>query len=428
LLEAEASRSSPTAAVPVPPPVRPRLLLLCAIALLPLGLWSLSPLVSSAAAPRTLNQVQGQIATKERQIQSRKGSERVLTGDISGYTSRIARLQGRISTLQRQQTSVQGDLDAKRAQLGKVQDDLRDERARLTRLKARLVVSRGALADRLVELYKSDRPALITIVLSSKDFADLLEQGEFLRRISDADKRIVSSVKTAKQDATQTTRRLAALEVRQRQVAAAVLQRRNQIAGVKGELISVRSGYASSRAGKRRLLDRVRSQRHDLEGDVDTLKATQAKIQARLAAVAAASSTGTLPAGPIHQGSGGLIWPVTGPITSPFCESRAWEACHPGIDIGVASGTPIRAAAAGRVVLMQSEAQSGGYGNFTCVQHTSSMSTCYAHQSQFATSMGAEVSPGQVIGYSGCTGRCFGPHLHFEVRINGAVTNPLNHL
>jgi peptidoglycan DL-endopeptidase CwlO len=94
----------------------------------------------------------------------------------------------------------------------------------------------------------------------------------------------------------------------------------------------------------------------------------------------------------------------------------------------VPAGTPIRAAAAGKVVLMQSAGASGGYGNFTCVAHSGSMSTCYAHQSRFATSLGASVSQGQVIGYVGCTGLCFGDHLHFEVRINGAVTNPLNYL
>ena len=62
------------------------------------------------------------------------------------------------------------------------------------------------------------------------------------------------------------------------------------------------------------------------------------------------------------------------------------------------------------------------------IQHTATMSTCYAHQSRFATSMGANVSQGQVIGYTGCTGRCFGHHLHFEVRINGSVVNPMNYL
>ena len=133
-------------------------------------------------------------------------------------------------------------------------------------------------------------------------------------------------------------------------------------------------------------------------------------------------------AGPVKQGSGGLIWPVNGPITSPFCESRAWEACHPGIDIGVPAGTPIRAAAAGKVVLLQPAAASGGYGNFTCIQHTASLSTCYAHQSRFNTFGGATVSQGQVIGFVGCTGRCFGPHLHFETRVNGHVVNPMNYL
>ena len=123
-----------------------------------------------------------------------------------------------------------------------------------------------------------------------------------------------------------------------------------------------------------------------------------------------------------------VMGPLTGQITSPFCESRSWESCHPGIDIGVPAGTPIRAAASGKVVLMQGTGASGGYGNFTCIQHTASLSTCYAHQSRFATSVGASVKQGQVIGYVGCTGRCFGDHLHFETRINGSVVSPMNYL
>ena len=88
----------------------------------------------------------------------------------------------------------------------------------------------------------------------------------------------------------------------------------------------------------------------------------------------------------------------------------------------------IRAAAAGRVVLLQSEGASGGYGNFTCVQHDAATSSCYAHQSRFGTSQGASVSAGQVIGYVGSTGFSTGPHLHFEVRVNGSVSSPLAYL
>jgi murein DD-endopeptidase MepM/ murein hydrolase activator NlpD len=128
---------------------------------------------------------------------------------------------------------------------------------------------------------------------------------------------------------------------------------------------------------------------------------------------------------PIRQGSGAFVWPVTGPITSPFCERRSWEACHPGIDIGVGTGTPIRAAQTGQVVLAGPQ---GGYGNFTCVAHSRALSTCYAHQSQILVAVGQVVRQGEVIGRVGCTGLCFGSHLHFEVRVNGHVVNPLDYL
>jgi murein DD-endopeptidase MepM/ murein hydrolase activator NlpD len=101
---------------------------------------------------------------------------------------------------------------------------------------------------------------------------------------------------------------------------------------------------------------------------------------------------------------------------------------HAGLDIAAPAGAPIHAAEAGKVVLIQGIGQSGGYGNFTCVQHTKTMSTCYAHQSRVGTSVGASVSQGQVIGAVGNTGHSFGAHLHFEVRINGSPVNPMGYL
>ena len=127
---------------------------------------------------------------------------------------------------------------------------------------------------------------------------------------------------------------------------------------------------------------------------------------------------------PIQPGSGsGLIWPVDGPVVSGFGPRNingSYE-FHPGIDIAVPSGTPIRAAADGTVIFTEAEASSGGYGNYTCIDHGGGLSTCYAHQETFAVSAGQHVSQGQVIGYSDCTGYCFGPHVHFEVRINGEL-------
>jgi murein DD-endopeptidase MepM/ murein hydrolase activator NlpD len=391
---------------------------------LPLVAWGASPLIADAGNPSAtaaslsnkIQQVQGKIGHK-------KGTERVLSSEIAAYSARIDRLQVKITRLRTRESRVQDALDRNRQELLQIQADLRAERARLLRLKKRLAQARAALATRLVEIYESDRPDLVSVVLSAKGFADLIERGDFLHRISEQDRAIVNIVKTAKADAIATAHRLDKLEQRQQALTARILQRRQEITAVKQDLIDTRVGYDGTRADKQHALGHVRAEREQLEGNLSDLKAQQAKISRTLQ-----QSQGQLPAGPIKRGGGTLIWPVNGPITSPFCERRAWEACHPGIDIGVPSGTPIRAAAAGRVALLQSEAASGGYGNFTCIQHTGAMATCYAHQSAFRVSLGQQVSQGQVIGLSGCTGRCFGPHLHFEVRINGAVTNPLNYL
>ena len=132
------------------------------------------------------------------------------------------------------------------------------------------------------------------------------------------------------------------------------------------------------------------------------------------------------PANRPTSGAGELTWPVRGPITSPFCERRAWEACHPGIDIAVPTGTPILAAATGRVT---TRGPVSGYGLYTCLQHRPPLQTCYAHQSRLGpTPSGGIVPRGALVGYVGCTGRCFGAHLHFEVRVNDQPVDPLPYL
>jgi murein DD-endopeptidase MepM/ murein hydrolase activator NlpD len=400
--------------------MRTRFSLLLTVIVLPVALWVVLPVGSFA--DQSPGQIQSQISKKQSLIGGHKAHERVLTTDISRYTSKINALQGGIDKLTARQQKLQASLDAKNAKLDDVQSKLRAERARLARLKARLLVVQRTLAQRLVAQYEDGGPNLINVVLSAGSFDDLLERATFLHRVSQQDAHIMDVVRTAKADATTSEASLSTLEQQASKVAAQATAARNQVAGVRTTLVSRQSSIKSVRSQKSALLASSRDRRQKLEDDVASLVKAQAKIQAKLAGV----SVGDLQ--PIKHGSGSLIWPVNGPITSPFCEARAWESCHPGIDIGVPSGTPIRAAAAGKVVLMQDEASSGGYGNFTCVQHTSVLSTCYAHQSRFATTMGASVAQGQVIGYSGCTGRCFGPHVHFETRINGRVVNPMNYL
>jgi peptidoglycan DL-endopeptidase CwlO len=401
--------------------MRSRLRLLALVVAVPALLWALLPVGSLADS--SPGQIQKEINRKQSLIGGHKAHERVLTTDITAYSNRIHSLQTTIDRLSAREQTLQVSLNAKRARLAEIQTNLRAERARLARLRARLLQAQHVLALRLVQIYKAGNPDLIAVVLNSHGFQDLLERTEFIKRISEQDAHIISIVKSAKADATTTAAKLGTLQVQAAHVTAQVQAARDQVSTTRDGLVSQRQSIQTVRARKTALLRSSRDRRQKLQDDVTHLVAAQAKIQAKLAGAGAG-----LPAGPIKQGSGGLIWPVNGPITSPFCERRAWEACHPGIDIGVPEGTPIRAAAAGRVALMEPVSASGGYGNYTCIQHTATFSTCYAHQSRFATSVGAQVAQGQIIGYTGCTGLCFGPHLHFETRVNGSVVNPMNYL
>jgi murein DD-endopeptidase MepM/ murein hydrolase activator NlpD len=356
------------------------------------------------------------IDKKREQLAEVRQKEGVLSTTIQRFSTRIDSLQGEISATRRQLDRAQHSLDRQRDKLLEVRDRLEEARDRLERLRRELATARRVLAERLVEIYKSDSPDALTVVLEADGFGDLLERAEFLDRISEQDRNITDRVRDLRDLARDQAIELADLEEREQLAAERILAERDQIAAAQNQLVSSRNQLAAVRADKRGALAQVRDSRVSLEGDLRALEAEQARVQAALANQAPA-------AGPVQQGSGALIWPVNGAVVSPF--GMRWGRLHAGVDIAVPSGTPIRAADAGRVVLM---GWVGGYGNYTCVQHTGSLSTCYAHQSSFATSNGASVGQGQVIGYVGCTGHCFGDHLHFETRVNGSPVDPMGYL
>src|SRR3954451_15951714 len=390
-----------------------RLGLLVMVALLPLVLWGGVAVLSDGAS------LSSRIEQKRRQIDQKRGRERVLSTTVARYSHRIGALQGDITVLERRQIRIQGDLDAKLAELARIQNDLRQERIRLARLRARLAEARVALSNRLVELYKADKPDVVTVVLESHGFADLLERTEFMQRISDQDRRIIETVRSARADATRTAKRLAGLEQRQTKIAAAIQARRDAVSQVRAQLVDRRDQFASVRADKAQALASTRESRQHLEGALAALEAANRRVQARIAA----APNGMAAAGPFRPGSGGLIWPVNGPIVSPF--GMRWGRLHAGVDIAVPSGTPVHAAKSGKVLIA---GWVSGYGNYTCIGHGGGLSTCYGHQSSIGVSVGQSVSQGQVIGSSGCTGHCFGPHVHFETRINGAPVDPMGYL
>lgn len=376
-------------------------------------LWDASP-PSGSAAPSAA-ELDDKISRTAKQVRERRGKEGVLTRDIARFTSRVSALQRRVTSLSSRQATIEGELSAKRTRLSATQEQLRSERARLVRLQRRLREVRASLESRLVEQYKHGRTDLASVVVSADGFTDLLERGEYLGRLAQDDGKILRLVAGARSDAAGAERRLDTLERLQQQATAEVTARRNEVARVRGYVASTQAGVRAARNERRALLAKVKTDRKDLQEDLAAMQAQQARISGALNAPGAA--------GPIKRGTGQLIYPINGTFTSSF--GPRWGRLHAGIDVAIPIGTAIRAADGGRVAIAGAVS---GYGNYTCVQHSASLSTCYAHQNSIGVRVGQTVTQGQVIGETGNTGRSTGPHLHFEVRLNGAPVNPMNYL
>jgi murein DD-endopeptidase MepM/ murein hydrolase activator NlpD len=350
--------------------------------------------------------LQSRLDQREAELSEQRDRKGVLSSELAKYNDQVDQLAGEVAILRNREAIVVAELRQVQARLNKEKHKLEVYRAQLRR-------SLNVLRNRLVGIYRSGQADFMTVMLESDGFDDLLSRYEYLRRIEEQDSSIVNRVRNLRNGTIVTVDR--------------VTENRNEIESKKAELVRTRTQLeareaelAAARDTKAAALDEVTSQIDHLEADVSDL---QDQIQQQLQQASATPGVTPLQAGPVQGASGGWIWPVNGTLTSPF--GYRWGRMHEGIDISVAEGTPIRAAKPGNIVIA---AYTGGYGNYTCVDHGGGLSSCYAHQSSYAVSPGDGVEQGEVIGYSGNTGSSTGPHLHFEIRVNGSAVDPLGYL
>jgi murein DD-endopeptidase MepM/ murein hydrolase activator NlpD len=355
-------------------------------------------LAGGSASGKSLQQ---RLDATQHKLSHVKAHAGVLTTRISHESGQLETLTTEVARLRNREAEVAAQLAQKQAELDQAQ-------AQLEHLKNRLREAVYILEQRLVAIYESNEPDLITVLLQAHGFDDLVARSQYMQTLQHQDNDIVARVRALRNEMQATVN--------------TVRSARDQIAQHKEELEATRlklrkrtDELASARRRQHATLVQVRKQQNDLEGDLSDISQ---KIAQQLAA-----QTGALPAGPVRAGSGMFIWPVNGPVVSGF--GMRWGRMHEGIDIAVPTGTQIRAAASGTVSIAGVES---GYGNYTCIDHGGGLSTCYAHQERILVSVGQQVSQTQIIGISDCTGHCLGPHVHFEVRVNGQPVDPLGYL
>ena len=364
--------------------------------------------------------VDARISTLHSKIAEAHQRAQELSAEIESVTARIHTLQGRVGDVSARLATLENDLALHREKLAKLTALFGIETKRYLFLRREYSLALARLNARLVQAYRQGGVDTVDVILAARNFSDLIDGLEYVNQIGRADDLIATSVGRAKgaaREARERTRKLRGLVAAETR---AVQARTEQVRAVRDQLVASRGELVAARSTKRVSLENVRASEREAVGEAQALERVSASLGAQIQAAQAASSYSPPASTP---SASGLIWPVNGPVMSPF--GMRWGRMHTGIDIGVPYGTPIDAAAAGRVIYA---GWMDGYGNLVFIDHGRGLSTGYAHQSSIGVSNGQAVTQGQVIGYVGCTGHCFGPHLHFEVRVNGTPVDQLGYL
>ena len=390
-----------------------------------------------AVAPTTLlrgsaDQITDKISTDQQQRKNVGGLIDQLNTQIADLSNQEAQLRLQIQVLDDQIAQQQKRIADQQTHLDQIAADLVAAQQHLAGARARLGHDKDALARQIVAIYKLGDDSAINELLSADNFNQFWQHLISLRRVAGATNDVVTTVQSEARAVQDDIDRINAEQAEQKRVLADMETERARLLAEQQKRQVLKQQLDQTIASDNQQRALAEQSARELDSQIASLKAQEAAIQAEIAAEeAAARARGNIVGG----GSGQFAWPEQGPISQyfgctsypaepydPNCPTRHF---HTGIDIADAWGTPIGAGATGVAYIFYS---SYGYGNHVIIDHGNGYVTVYGHMSRFAVSNGQVVVRGQLIGDEGSTGNSSGPHLHFEIRLNGTPVNPLRYL
>lgn len=366
-----------------------------------------------------LQGVKKRIESLSDQINAVTASRSSLAGEIQATQARMEAVLESLTALRTELFAVETGITRKERALRDVRTDLHAQYQSLAMTRSELGTARDDAIYHAVETYMSAGAGVPAVALSAKVWTDIAVGLVYLDQVT--------------ADGTETVERFETLLVVEQRTSDEIAVREAGLSGDLVELQAAEEHLAILRADMQRASDALeaehRTQRsllaaydaeiEEIEGELTSLEREQASIKKLIAQQVKAA--GASP--------GRLVRPVPGAISSGFGARihpiHGYSLMHNGIDMNADTGQPIAAAASGTVIFA---AVKGGYGNSIMIDHGGGMVTLYAHQSKLAVSEGESVTSGQIIGYAGSSGVSTGPHLHFEVRIDGNPVNPAKYL
>ena len=358
-------------------------------------------------------------------IQQQVNQQNAAKADAETVIGSVSEQLRQIEEQLRQATAELGTIKEQRVA---VENDITLNERQLAEAQKRLEGRESVFYKRVRDIYINGRLSYLDVVIGSKDFSDFANRLEVLKRIIDSDITLINEIKRERADIEAHKQKLEADRAKLVELEKAALAKQAEIEQKKAERNVVLQKAQNDRATAMQAIEELNASSAQVSAMLKERQAARAAAAAA-AAAAAQSSGGQGASDNWVQGTGQLGWPVSGEITSPYGYRvhPIWGTTiyHSGIDIGVDEGTPVHAADGGVVVW---SGWMGGYGYAVVIDHGNGLSTLYGHNSELAVDEGQSVAKGQVISYAGSTGNSTGPHVHFEVRVNGDPVDPMGYL
>lgn len=381
---------------------------------------------TTTTAPEAARQqaIDSELRTLRQQVEEASAEEADVLDKLDEVAASRRSLDRQVADLDVEIATAEAELEAAAERLGSITADLQRAEVKFSATNDDLDGARDELTDRAVRAYVHQPGAqLASLLLQRQSFRELAAARDFLHSVVEAQATSVERYRQLRAAIDGERRSLAELRdevTAQRDV---VALHRDELMAARARQDGLRAQAASEEGRQKALLSDVRSKVKDYEAQIASLKkesdAIASLLRARQKAQQKAAPTG----------KGVLSAPVGGAITSTFGNRRhpifGTMRMHTGVDFSAPVGTPVKAAADGVVF---AAGERGGYGNTVILDHGNTLATLYGHLSRIAVADGATVARGQVIGYAGSTGFSTGPHLHFEVRVNGNPVDPLKYL
>ncbi|HUP31870.1 MAG TPA: peptidoglycan DD-metalloendopeptidase family protein [Gaiellaceae bacterium] len=360
--------------------------------------------------------------TKERIAEARQ-REHSITDQVTAVSDRIEGVEGELDRASGELAALESRLEAARSRLRELERRLAEKTTQLRLARGQLAEAERRLHRRLVDIYTAGDTDPLAVILGAESLQDLVDRVEAQDALLEHDSSLVGWVTALQARVASERRRTRELRLRQAQQTGVLARETDERRAVVERLAAQRQSLAALRATRARSLASVRVERQEWEEEAAALEAESAQIASIIAAAPPAPAPSGEPAPAPPPAGSGFAWPVRGPVVSPY--GMRWGRLHAGVDIAAPAGTPIIASASGQVIYSGSMS---GYGNIVVVQHAGGTATAYAHNSANYVAVGQTLSQGQRIAAVGCTGRCFGNHVHFEVRVNGTPVDPMGYL